>query len=313
MEQYQFSSRRVLVTGASGFIGKHLVERLLESGADVHAVSRHVQCDGLDGVTWWQSDLAEAFEAHELIASIRPDFIFHLASHVAGGRDIALVQPTFRSNLMSTLNLLTAATEVGCQRLIITGSLEEPNIGSAAAPCSPYAAAKSAGSAYARMFHALYGLPVVILRLFMVYGPGQQDRRKLVPYVIHSLLRGERPLLSNGTRDVDWIYIDDVIEGVVQAVHADGLEGRTVDIGSGELVSVREVVERLTNLIDPRITPHFGALADRPLEQIRVANTLDSFQWLEWRPSVTLQDGLSRTVAWYEHQQTAIGNAVEAA
>ena len=189
---------RVLVTGASGFIGRHLVHRLLESGADVHAVSQKIRCDGLNVVRWRQADLADASTVHDLIASIRPDFIYHLASHVAGGRDTALVYPTFRSNLMGTVNLLTAAAEVGCWRMIITGSLEEPDIGSGAVPCSPYAAAKSAGSAYARMLHALYGLPVVILRLFMVYGPGQRDVRKLVPYVSHSLLDGEPPLLSNG-------------------------------------------------------------------------------------------------------------------
>jgi nucleoside-diphosphate-sugar epimerase len=311
MEHLQFSSRRVLVTGASGFIGKHLVERLLESSTEVHAVSRQVQCEDLDGVTWWKADLADVDEAYHLLSSIRPDFIFHLASHVAGGRDIALVRPTFRSNLLSTVNLLTAAAEVGCKRLIITGSLEEPDISSGAVPCSPYAAAKSAGSAYARMFHALYGVPVVILRLFMVYGPGQRDGRKLVPYVIQSLLRGESPLLSSGTREVDWIYIDDVVNGLLKAAHADGIEGSTIDIGSGELVSVREVVERLTDQINPGVIPQFGALAERPLEQLRVANVLNSFSKLQWRPSVTLQEGLMRMVAWYQDQHKSIRNAVE--
>ncbi len=87
-------------------------------------------------------------------------------------------------------------------------------------PGSPYAAAKTAVASYGRMFHALYGLPIVHLRVFMVYGPGPQDITKLVPYVTGCLLRGEPPRLSSGTREIDWIYIDDVVEAFVAAAHA---------------------------------------------------------------------------------------------
>ena len=122
---------------------------------------------------------------------IRPDVIFHLASHVKGAPNLEHVLPTFRSNLQSTVNLLTLATEKGCQRMVITGSLAEPEPGTKQTfPSAPYAAAKWASSGYARMFHALYKLPVVIARVFMVYGPAQQDLTKLIPYVTLSLLRG---------------------------------------------------------------------------------------------------------------------------
>jgi nucleoside-diphosphate-sugar epimerase len=91
--------------------------------------------------------------------------------------------------------------------------------------CSPYAAAKFAASAYGRMFHALYHTPVTILRLFMVYGPGQQDLRKLVPYVTLALLKGEMPRVSSGVREVDRIYVDDVAAGYLAAATATGVEG----------------------------------------------------------------------------------------
>jgi len=159
---------------------------------------------------------------------------------------------------------------------------------------------KMVGSLYARMFHALYRLPVVILRLFMVYGPAQRDLRKLIPYVTLSLFRGEAPKLNSDHREVDWVYVDDVVEGFLAAARATDVEGQTIDIGSGALVPVRAVVEHLVRLINPRIEPLFGALADRPFERVRVADTVRSHAVIGWRPKTLLEEGLRQTAAWYE-------------
>jgi UDP-glucose 4-epimerase len=291
---------KVLITGASGFIGSHLCDRLRQSGSEVHAVSRAGRSSGDSCLRWWRADLSELAAVRETLTAIQPDAIFHLASHVAGARDPELVLPTFRSNLVSTVNLLTVAREIGCRRFVLTSSMEEPVPGDAdAPPSSPYAAAKSAGTAYARMFHALFQLPVVILRVFMVYGPGQRDVRKLVPYVTLSLLRGESPKLTSGGRGVDWIYVGDVVEALVSAALTPGLDGRTVDVGSGRLTPVKTVVEHLVRLINPDIVPVFGALPDRPLEQIRVADTAASRALMSWGPAVLLEEGLPLTVDWY--------------
>jgi nucleoside-diphosphate-sugar epimerase len=165
--------------------------------------------------------------------------------------------------------------------------------------CSPYAAAKFAASAYGRMFHALYHTPVTILRLFMVYGPGQQDLRKLVPYVTLALLKGQTPELSSGVRKVDWIYVDDVVAGYLAAATATGVEGSTIDLGSGRLDTVRTVVEELVGLINPRVQPLFGSIPERALEQTRTADVERSFRRIGWRTQVNLHDGLARTVDWY--------------
>ncbi len=297
------SCQKILLTGASGFIGSHLCARLLREGAEVHAVSRSKHSGEEDGIDWRQGDLAETATVRDLLTAIKPDVIFHLASHVAGNRDLDLVLPTFRSNLISTVNLLTVAAEIGCRRLLVTSSLEEPEAGKPEAiPCSPYAAAKWAGRAYARMFHELYRLPVVILRVFMVYGPAQKDLRKLIPYVTLSLLRGQAPKLSSGYRLVDWIYVEDVVEGLLAAAQAPCVEGCIIDIGSGNLIPIRAVVEYLVELIDPHIKPLFGALADRPLEQVRVADTARSHALMGWKPATSLEEGLKRTAHWYERQ-----------
>jgi nucleoside-diphosphate-sugar epimerase len=297
------AGRRALVTGASGFIGSALCRRLSQAGMEVHGVSRTERA-ATDSCALWHSKRLDDIEAvRALFKAARPDYVFHLASHVAGSRSIELVLPTFSANLTSTVNLLTAATELGCERILLTGSLEEPEPGpDHAVPSSPYAAAKFAASAYGRMFHALYKTPVAILRLFMVYGPGQQDLRKLVPYVTLSLLKGQTPELSSGVRKVDWIYVDDVVAGYLAAATAKGVEGGTIDLGSGRLDTVRTVVEELVGLINPRIQPLFGSIPERALEQTRTADAESSFRRIGWRTQVSLRDGLARTAEWYREQ-----------
>jgi nucleoside-diphosphate-sugar epimerase len=295
----QYAGRKVLVTGGSGFIGSQLCRKLCELGAEVHSISRRHGEGCIDGLRWWRADVVEGDRVGEIIKVARPEIIFHLASLVAGSRDAALVLPILHSNLVSTVNVLRSASEFGCGRVVLTGSLEEPAPeDSDQIPCSPYAAAKWASSGYARMFHALYQLPVVTLRLFMVYGPGQQDLKKLIPYVVLSLLRKEAPKLSSGTRQVDWIYVSDVVEGFLAAGLVPEATG-TVDIGSGELVTIRQVVERLVAMVDPSIQPVFGALPDRPMEQVRVADTATSARRIAWKPSTSLDQGLRQTVEWY--------------
>lgn len=296
----QLANQRILVTGASGFIGPHLCRRLCGDAAEVHAVARRPPTDEKNRLRWWQADLGDIAVVQKLLTNIKPDVIFHLAGHALGGRDLALVLPTFHGNLTTTVNVLTVAAELGCRRFVLASSLEEPD-GAEVVPSSPYAASKWASSAYARMFQELYQMPVVLVRIFMTYGPGQ-DPRKLLPYVIHSLVRGENPKLTSGQRQIDWVYIEDVVEGLLAAAQAPGIEGKTVDVGSGTLVSIRTLVEHLACLINPQIKPLFGALTDRPLEQVRVADTARTSAMIGWKPTTALEEGLMRTVSWYERQ-----------
>ncbi|HVS01463.1 MAG TPA: NAD-dependent epimerase/dehydratase family protein, partial [Thermoanaerobaculia bacterium] len=238
-----------------------------------------------------------------LVADAAPDLVINLASLVTGGRERELVLPTFHANLASAVYLLDAATDLGCHRFLQVGSLEEPEPGEPmTTPASPYAAAKWAASAYARMFHQLYQAPVVLLRLFMVYGPGQRDLGKLAPYVTLSLLRGEEPRLSSGKRPVDWVYVDDVVEGLLRAARVPGIEGQQLDLGSGKLVPVRTVVEQIYSLLAPAREPRFGTLADRPMEQVRVARATEAEEILGWRAKTPLDEGLATTVAWYRDE-----------
>jgi UDP-glucose 4-epimerase len=297
----KLAGQRVLVTGAAGFIGSALCRHLTRLGAEVHGVSRSGRNAEGHIARWWQCNLEDFEAVRSLVKESRPQLIFHLASNSAGSRAPELVVPIFHSNLHTTVNLLSAANEIGCQRILLTGSMEEPDPGLGwSVPSSPYAAAKFAAGTYGRMFHALYNMPVVLLRVFMVYGPNQRETYKLIPYVTLSLLKGEIPKLSSGDRAVDWIYIDDVVEGFIAAAGASGVEGSTIDIGTGQSVTVRGVVDVLTDIIRPPAPPIFGTVADRPMEQVRVANVEDSYRRLGWRAKLDLRAGLHRTVEWYQ-------------
>lgn len=296
--------RRVLVTGARGFLGSHLCRRLLAGGAEVHAVSRTAGPAGRDdGPRWWQCDAVDAAAAHELVSRIKPGVVIHLAGMVTAAPDLGLVVPTFHSLLASTVHMLTAAAQVGGCRVVLSASLEEPTGGSAdtLVPASPYGAAKLAAGAYARMFAELYGTPVVNLRPFMTYGPGQHPT-KVVPSTILSLLDGRAPELSSGDRPLDWVYVEDVVDAFLTAAVRPGLEGRTLDLGWGTAVRLREVVMRLVRLVDPSIAPRFGARADRPGQPTRVADVAATAAALGWRPRTPLDAGLAATVDWYRRR-----------
>jgi UDP-glucose 4-epimerase len=284
----------VLVTGAGGFIGRHVCERLAAAGSEVWRTSRSLG----DGERSVAADLADLEAARGVVARARPDVIVHLAGHVSGSQALEAVPAILSATVVGSVNLFVAAAEAGCPRVVVAGSMEEP-IGLEPAPQSPYAAAKLAVTGFARLFRAVYGLPVTVLRVFMVYGPGQPDELKLVPYTILSLLRGEQPRVTSGVRPVDWIYVDDAVDAFVRAAQADVPDPEPIDVGSGRTTTVREIVERLAAIIDPEIEPLFGALEDRPLELSRSADLARAEATLGWRPTTSLDEGLRRTVNWY--------------
>lgn len=303
-----YAGTRVLVTGASGFVGEHLWCALNKLGGEVYGTYRNSKPEELSD-RWRPCDLSDHAAVLALCKDVKPDVVFHLAGHVSDRRSIDAVMPTFRDNLVSTVNLLSVLHELGCKRFVLSNSMEEPQPRpSGVVPSSPYAAAKFAAAAYARMFHALYKTPVVIARISTVYGPGQKDVTKFVPYSILKLLKGEPPKLTSGSRKADWIYVQDVVRGLLVLGFLPGLDGDTIDLGSGEMHTVRGVVEMLCQIIENAPPPEFGLLADRAMEQERVADVAATFKKTGWKPETPLRTGLEHTVEWYrtDYEQEAL-------
>jgi nucleoside-diphosphate-sugar epimerase len=257
-------------------------------------------------VRWTCADLANLDAARQIITAVRPEIVFHLAGHPHATRLLGAVAPTLAGNLLTAVHLLTALAEWQARptgelrRVILAGSLEEPvGLAHEAIPSSPYAASKYAAACYARMFHQLYGTPVAVARTFMVYGPGQPDLNKLVPYVTTSLLRGEEATLASGTRRVDWVYVEDVARAFLVAAVAPGLDGQTFDVGTGVATPVRTVADMIGGIVGRSDRLAVSAMPDRPIEQERVADVERTFSLTGWRPTISLEEGLRRTVESY--------------
>ena len=298
-----YREMKVLITGASGFLGTHLVERLAAAGAHLHLVSRSRAPAGLPGC-WYQQDLSDSRGTEELVRRVEPELVFHLTSESRGGTELDNVLPTFRNDLACAVNCLVAAARVRCRRMVITGSLEEPDWRSSLRSpglmsLTPYAVAKGVTRLYAEFFATAYGLPLVTLIPFMTYGPRQKPF-KIVPYTILTLLAGEQPRLSSGKRLVDWIYVDDVIDCFVAAGTTRGIDGMTFEVGSSELVSIVSVANLIASLIPGNKGILFGAEPDRGHD--RVSNTTLAVQYLGWRPRTALRQGLEATIDWYRRR-----------
>ena len=307
-----YRGRTVAITGASGFVGTALRRRLAASGAVVHAISRHEQPPDELAERWWKLDVRVPGALDELLRAAEPEVLFHLAGETSAGRELDLVQPTFTANAVATVNVLTSlAARSPSTRLVTAGSLEEPPEPSATAT-SPYALSKATAAAYGLLFHELYGTRVVQLRIFMAYGPGQAAVGKLVPYVTLALLRGEPAVLTSGVRRVDWIYVEDVAAAFLAAgLAGEEADGKSVDVGSGTLVSVREVAEEIARIVSSGEL-RLGERPDRSRELERVADPEPAASLLGWRATTKLSDGLRETVDWYRDYGSTSSTALRA-
>ena len=244
-------------------------------------------------------DLGDADDVAATLGRVRPDVVYHLAGYVSGSREIEAVLPSLRDNLVSAVNVLVGRRSnwvLSRPRGVAGGAragTEDP------VPASPYAAAKLAVGSFARMLHALHGLQVVNLRIFMVYGPGQHDRTKLVPYVITSLLQAER------AEAFEWYPPGrlGLRRRRGRRVHRRILQERSRrhDPGHrhGRARHDQGIVERIVETVDTGVEPDFGALPERPLEIVRAADVERTNDLLGWQPRTTLTEGLRSTVDWY--------------
>lgn len=303
------ATRTALVAGATGFVGSAVARRLLAGGWRVVApVRRGSDRRRLLGLSGLDVTEVEGYTPDELRAAfaVCPDVVFNLASAgVAGGLD---PDEIVGGNVTLTLNLLRAAGEVGVRRFVHTGSCfeyaavpsgERMTEDSAAVPWSVYGAAKLAAVHLARTVAVSFKVPLVVLRLFGVFGPGEAPRR-LVPFLIDRLWRGEAVDLTPGTQVRDLLYVEDAAEAFAVAADADvGDDGRIYNICSDVPVAVREVGETAAKLLSasPALL-RWGALTPRSEEPPWIVGNGSRFKSATgWQPEHDLTSGLRATIA----------------
>ena len=307
---------RVLVTGGTGFMGRHLVRALHARGDEVVVVGRRAhpgQVPGLPAeITYRAGDVGSAwFDA--LVGEMRPERVFHLASAVDVSRDLDAIELQVGATQMTAVHVARACLAHGVGRLVHVGTCEEYGNGPAPfretqdpAPVSPYSAAKVAATAFVRMLCSSFGLRAVIVRPFLTYGP-EQESNLLIPALIRSALAGHDFPMTGGEQTREFNYVDDIVAGFLRAADAPGVEGLTINLGCAEPRRIRDVAQLVLDLMGNPVRAEFGRLPYRPGEtwEFYCDNTR-ARELLGWRPTVSLQDGLQRTIAWHRAPRTEV-------
>lgn len=303
--------QRFLVTGGSGFIGSHVVDRLLERGAaDVVVFDQNVRRENLpegdEAVTVVEGDVRDADAVRRAIHGVAG--VFHLAV-LPLGPSIASPRLAHEVNVGGTLNVLEAALAAGVQKVVyssassVYGDTEETTDESHPLNTrTMYGATKLAGELYVRAFNDAHGLPYVTLRYMNVYGPRQDGG--LVTAVTRRLLAGEAPVIQgDGSQSFDFVHVRDVAGATVHAMESD-VSDDTFNVGSGGEVSVREIVERLVELTGADVAPKYDT-TQRVLTRRRVGTNERAKATLGWEVSIGLDEGLHETVEWVRAQTAA--------
>jgi dTDP-glucose 4,6-dehydratase len=310
-----WNGKRVLVTGAGGFIGSHLTERLVELGASTRSLV-HYNALG----TWGWLDQSPVRNDIEVIAGdIRDrdsvcqvmrgvEVVFHLAALIAIPYSYYAPTSYVRTNVEGTLNVLQAARELNVERVVHTSTSEV--YGTAryvpideAHPLqgqSPYSASKIGADKLAEAFHLSFDLPVVTVRPFNTFGP-RQSARAVIPTIITQCLTGRTVRLGNlhPTRDLN--YVTDIMEGFVRAASVPASVGQTINLGSGREISIGELAQLIARLVGKSIAIEGDEQRVRPdkseVARLFADNTL-ARTVLGWGPAVSLEEGLARTIEW---------------
>jgi NAD dependent epimerase/dehydratase len=315
---------RVLVTGADGFIGSHLVERLVREGASVRAFClynsqgswgwlENTAPEVRHSLDVWLGDIRDARRVTESAEGV--EVIFHLAALIAIPYSYVAPESFLETNVRGTLNVLEAARRSGVRRVVHTSTSEvygtpdtlpirESHPLSAQ---SPYAASKVAADQMALAYQRSFGTPVSILRPFNTYGP-RQSARAVLPTILLQLLEG-REEVELGRLDTrrDLTFVEDTVDGFVRAATAPpAVEGRAIQLGTGEALSVEELFHAACRALGRKATIKTDPSRVRPEKsEVLVLQSDPSLarELLGWTPSVPLEEGLRRTAAWVtEHR-----------
>lgn len=298
---------RIFVTGATGFVGSHLVKRLVERGDTVAILMRGASDpwrirDILPQVEVVFGDLNSIDASSYAIWTFAPDTIVHLAWWGVGGK--FRNDPRQVSNINATTSFVQLAQWAGARNWIGLGSQAEygPNVtqpvteNATPQPTSLYGITKLSAGLLAKHFYSTAGLRFAWVRLFAAYGP-RDESDWLIPYVIRTLLANTRPALSLGEQRWDYLYIDDAVDGLIKIIDESAASG-AFNLGSGCSPTIARVAEMIRDIIDPSLPLGLGDIPYSPNQIMHLQADVSRLRSLGWEPKISLVEGLHRTIDW---------------
>ena len=320
-----WSRKKVLVTGAGGFIGSHLIERLLDLGADVKGFVRYnsrndwglleiIPSQKLDSLQIISGDLQDYDAVFSAVRDV--DVIFHLGSLISIPYSYIRPRDTIENNILSTLNILTAARDLGVEKVVHTSSSEvygtalyvpidekHPLQGQ-----SPYSASKIGADKIAESFYCSFDLPVATIRPFNTYGP-RQSARAIIPTIITQAIEQEKIKLGSLFPTRDYTFVKDTVNGFIRTAESKSSIGEVINIGSNFEISMGDLAQRISSLLNKDIEITQDSSRVRPLksEVKRLwCDNAKAKRLLGWEPQVSLDEGLKETIEWISENKKMI-------
>jgi UDP-glucose 4-epimerase len=305
----KFNSKRILVTGANGFIGRHLCKTLYSSGAYVFGMVRQIHKNECYLSEQYTANIYDQQAINRVIEEVKPEIVIHLAGEKQRARDIAGYRTNYETNLIGSLNLIEACQkEVNLRAFLYIGSCEEYGLHQPPfdedmreEPVSTYGVTKLAVTQLLQTLTRVSSFPAIILRPSIVYGPGQSTDM-FIPDLIKTLLSGAEFEMTLGEQTRDFVYIDDVLDAIMKACYLESLGGQVVNISSNSPVYINELAKNIANMISPATIKllKIGAKPYRPSETMNYwANNTLALELLGWKPRVMIDAGLKTTLSCY--------------
>lgn len=315
------SKRKVLVTGAGGFIGSHLTEKLCDSGykvkAFVHYNSRNnwgwletSRCKNRIEVV--SGDIRDADVVRDAMRDV--DMVFHLAALIGIPYSYHSPEAYVETNIKGSLNILQTAKDFGVKKVIHTSTSEIYGTAQFVPiterhpinPQSPYAASKSAADLLALSFYRSFDLPVTLVRPFNTYGP-RQSARAIIPTIITQLLYGNKEIRLGALKPSrDLTYVEDTVDGFIRAGEARGSIGQVINLGSNSEISIEDLARLIAGHLGRDVRIISTRERKRPekseVERLRADNA-KARRILDWTPKCSLEKGLKKTIAWFKNNR----------
>jgi NAD dependent epimerase/dehydratase len=317
-----WTTKKVLITGADGFIGSHLTEKLISQGARVKAF---VMYNSFNTWGWIDTFSPKDKEAAEIVCgNIREtdllkqtlkgvDIVFHLAALIAIPYSYASPSSYIKTNVEGTLNLLQTSMDCDVQKVIHTSTSEvygtaqyvpidekHPLQGQ-----SPYSASKIGADMVAESFYRSFNLPVTTVRPFNTYGP-RQSARAIIPTLILQMLKDTKIRVGSLHPIRDFTYVSDTVEGFIRAAEAEGTDGEVINLGSSRGISIGELTNTLSQIVGKDVIIECDEERIRPVNSEvnqLLCNNQRARELIKWQPIVKLVEGLTKTVEWFKKNQ----------